>query len=353
MATTTHVEKVVNQIEAEIAEDAAKRRAEASALREELAQAKAVLKETEGAPERVLKAVRNGSDVEPGALIEAEASLKVAKARVEGLAHRLEVASKSMLPAAADAAALLIPTFQRRLVGVPIMATVIPSNRVIAEVKGSEGPAVVLCQESDTRYGGDGMVSAPKVVAVFVRPSWAADLPVMDIEAEARRDTIAMTVNSNYEVNGYQTLGITIQSGAEEVPLIREVGSMGVNGAVQTFGSQVMHALGEYPQLPTIRNGVYSYQGAYGRMDLAKIHVAEEVAKDGTRTTHLSLECHIFVGGRDRDYVRNAPRLVIAQGFASGMGRLKAIKVQDSGNADPRAATVSQDVTLEYVSRVK
>lgn len=352
MATNTNVEKIVAKIETEVSAEAAERRSEASEMREALADAKAALIEAEKAPDALLKAAGDGAEVTPAELAEANAAIELGKARVAGLTERLSLIAKNTTPERPDAAALLVPTFRKILVGVPIIPTVVPSARVIAEVKGAEGPAVVLCQESETKHLGDGMVSASKVVAVFVRPTWAADLPVADLEEAARKDTVAMTVRSNFPVGNYQTLAISIEGAAEEVPLIREIDSLGVNGGMQTFGARVMYALGEYPQVPTVQGGVLAYQGAYGRMNLSKPKVTEAVNDKGVRTTTLAFDCHIHAGGREREFVMAAPRLVAPEGFQSNLGRLTGVDVVDSTD-DPRSGTVSQRVTLSYVSRVK
>ena len=346
------IEKIIRTTEKTFVADAEARRADAAALTKELAKARANLANVEEAPAELLSAAKRGEDVSPSALTEARTAVELAEAKVEGLTARLNAATRNVPATDADVADLLVPLFQKRLVGVPVFTTVVPAKRVIADVKGQDGPAVVLCQEAETERRDSGLIATTSVRAVFVRPSWAADIEVMQLENEARTHSIFLKVTSNTDVQGCQVINVNVTGAAEAVPFLPVVKPESVNAALQTFGAQTSNHLGEYPQPPTVRNGVYSYVGSRTRMDLEGVKVTEDIDDDGVRTTHIKFGCHIDGGNIDRDFLRAAPRSVPARGFHAGLGRLTDIAVADTAS-DPRDPTLSQQVALTYTSRTK
>lgn len=345
-------ERIVRKVETEAVTEENERLAESKALTDELQSAKTALTEAESVPDALLKAAKAGEDVSPGALVEARSGVEIAAAKVEGLTARVAQLSRGAIAPDASAAELIAPLFQRSLIGVPVITTVAPVTRLLPALKGSEGPAVILSQEGATARIGGGLVSSERINVIFVRPSWGADIKVIDLEQEARGMGIQIRVTSNGRSGDYQTFAIRVDGAVEAIPLIPETQDMGVNGAMQSFGAAVMRHLGQYPQIPVIGRGVYSYTGAGCRVDLTSPKVVEDLDAEGVRTTRLDFSCHIHRGDMAREFAWAAPRKIPAQGFQSHVGRLTGIDVVDTTN-DPRAATVSQSVTLTYISRVK
>src|SRR5688500_10463863 len=115
----TNIEKIVRKVEADTLATDNERRAKAQALTQELATAKAALKDAERVPDAVLSAVKAGEDIPKDVagvrLREARDAVEIARADVEGLTHRTAQATKRLGAKDASGAELLVPLFQRML----------------------------------------------------------------------------------------------------------------------------------------------------------------------------------------------------------------------------------------------
>lgn len=350
----SNVEKAVRKVEAEALAEAEKRHADAVALSQDLMKAKAALAEVEDVPEELLSAAKAGKDVPAAALVEARSNVELAQARVNGLTARVNASNRNKPVSDASGAEMVAPLFAEQMKGVPVITAAAPLAKVIDAVKGGEGPAIILCQESATERLADGFVKVPRITGVFVRPSWAADIRLTDMAGEpSRKRGINMKVSPGSGVGDYQTFNVNVVAGAEVVPVIPKIDhGLGVNSAMQTFGRAVIDRLGGTGDHPTIRNGVYSYTAPRVKVDLAGLKVNEKVDEDGKRTTTLQFGCHMHAPDYDPAFVGSAPYMAQVGGMQPHLGRLTDIAVTDA-TKDPRHGTVSKTVTLAYESRLK
>lgn len=353
MAAPTKIEKIVRDLEAEAQAEAEARHADTLALAEELTLAQALIDEVKEKPEELLSAAKRGEDVSPSALIEARTCAEVAQAKVTGLEGRLRAAMRNAPALDCAGAELLAPVFEQAMIGVPVFATNAPAKRVIDALSGTEGPAIIICQESATERQADGFVRVQTLKAVFVRPSWAADIRRDDIEGEAaRKRAVNVKVNRDEKVGNYQLLTLHLAAGAEVVPVLARIDErMGVNAAVQGIGRQISARLGHSGSFPVVRNGVYSYTGHGMRMDLAGVKTKEDIEDDGKRTLTLKFVVNMQAPNYDTDYLHALPYYIEKGGFQPHLGRLTDVAVAEA-TQDPRFGIISKKVTLTYESRV-
>jgi hypothetical protein len=348
-----NIEKVVRKVEAEALAEAQARHADALALAEHLTLARAQCVEAKEKPEEVLAAAKRGEDVSPTALVEARAAAELAQTRATGIEARLRAAERIAPALDCIGAELLVPLFEEAISGVPVFATMAPAKRVIDALNRTEGPAIVICQESPTVRQGDGFVTVQTLKAVFVRPPWAADIRPDAVEGEgARKRAVNVKVQRNEKIGNYQLLTLNVPAGAEAVPVLPRIDqSRGVNDAVQGVGRQMSLRLGHSGDFPVIRNGVYSYTGPGMRMEIGGVNTKEDIGSEGMRTLTVAFVVNMHAPDYDPAYLHALPNSIETGGFQPHLGRLTHVEVAEA-TQDPRRGIISKKVTLNYESRV-